>query len=95
MVKDDAYWQAITDEAKRRGSDGCTVVKDFHQVCCYEHDIHWNGTRLDGTPISRAQANREFRQCIQSRSKLGRFSPLSWLRWVGVSAWSAIEKVAK
>lgn len=92
MRKDEAYWLAIEAEATRRLSDGCTAVKDYHVLCCYEHDLHWNGHRLDGTPISRGQANKEFRQCIQGRSKLGRFSPLSWWRWAGVTFWSWIER---
>lgn len=35
-------------------------------------------------PITRAEADRRFRECIQSRSRFGRWSPIAWIRWVGV-----------
>lgn len=80
------YWTRIRARAKELGSDGCTKAKDWHVECCYEHDIHWRtGKTLDGDPITTAEANARFRECIQNRSRLGRFSHMSWVRWVGVS----------
>lgn len=84
-MKDTTYWQRLKEWALPH-SDGCTGVPDFHVECCWEHDYHFRkGTTLDGEPITFAEANAEFRRCIQSRSRLGRFSPMSWWRWVGVT----------
>ena len=35
-------------------------------------------------PITRREADARFRRCLQKHSKLGRFSPMSWWRWLGV-----------
>lgn len=35
-------------------------------------------------PLSRSAADARFRRCLQKHSKLGKFSPMSWWRWVGV-----------
>lgn len=84
--KDHPYWAHVRFVATQLHSDGCTGVVDFYKDACLEHDIHWRtGQTLDGATISTAQANTRFRLVIQSRSKLGRFSPLSWGRWLGVS----------
>ena len=80
------YWGRVRWVAKEMGSDGCTGVADWHLDACYEHDLHWRtGLTLDFKPITTAQANRRFRLVIQSRSWCGRLSPLSWLRWIGVT----------
>ena len=79
------YWQKIKDLAEQLKSDGCTAVLDFDVECCWEHDTHYvTGLTLDGQPITKADADRKFRLCIQERSKLGVFSPMSWVRWLGV-----------
>lgn len=44
-------------------------------------------------PITRAEADRRFRECMQSHSTFGKFSPVAWVRWAGVrmfgqGAWS-------
>lgn len=82
------YWTLIRNLAAALNSDGCTGVPELYHDCCLEHDIHYRlGIRLSGeigTPISRADADARFRQCIQERSRLGRISPLSWIRWIGV-----------
>lgn len=88
------YWLRIREWALGAGSDGCTMVPDTHLECCWEHDKHWGGTDIDGNPISRAETNRLFRECIQNRSKFGRFSPMSWWRWVGVWIGTGWEKVS-
>ena len=82
---DETYWERVRQRAAELGSDGCTLVTELYQDCCLEHDIAYRtGRDLDGHPITRAQADQRFRQCIQARSPLGRFSPLAWWRWAGV-----------
>ena len=79
------YWDRIRQRAEELHSDGCTGVPEFYHDCCLEHDIHCRtGETLDGTPITRKEADAQFRRCIQNRSMFGCFSPLSWWRWVGV-----------
>lgn len=34
-----AYKEWIASEAKAIGSDGCTVVSELFQWCCFEHDL--------------------------------------------------------
>ena len=67
-------------------SDGCTGVKDYYRDCCVIHDLAYRGA-VDpwGVSITRAQADTNLRLCIQSKSRLGVFSPLSWVRYAGVS----------
>lgn len=78
------YWGRLREWAGLH-SDGCTGVPDFHVECCWEHDYHFRyGKTLDGEPITFEEANTQFRRCIQSRSRFGRLSPMSWWRWLGV-----------
>ena len=85
MIKDDAYWERVEKKAKELNSDGCTGVVDFHIRCCWEHDIAYVlGTTVDGVPQDKATTDAEFRRCIQSQSKFGVLSPMSWVRWLGV-----------
>lgn len=80
------YWCRVKRRARELDSDGCTLVSDIFILACWEHDIHWRlGATLYGTPISMSQANRRFRLVIQRFSRFGRFSPVSWIRWAGVS----------
>lgn len=59
--------------------DGCTGVADIYVECCHNHDAHyWLGD------ITRAEADKEFRQCMQEMSPFGVFSPMSWWRWAAV-----------
>ena len=66
-------------------SDGCTGVKDYYKDCCIIHDLGYRW-HIDpwGRKVTRAQVDEAFRLCIQSRSKLGKFSPVSWARWSAV-----------
>jgi hypothetical protein len=85
VVKDEKYWELVRAKAKELKSDGCTSVADFRIDCCYEHDIPYaTGLDVFGKPQGKAQTDKEFRQCIQERSPLGRLSPMSWIRWAGV-----------
>lgn len=93
-------WEELTPEDVGRiataiNSDGCTGVPDFYLHCCTIHDF-WYTTHHDinGHPITRQEADRRFRECIQSRSRFGGLSPMAWWRWLGVrlfggSAWEA------
>ena len=82
---DARYWQQVRNVADMMGSDGCTGVADFFKDCCLEHDIHYRtGKTITGAIITRRQADALFRQCMQERSKLGRYSPMSWWRWAAV-----------
>lgn len=85
ILEGDSYWARVWDKAGELGADGCTGVTGAFVECCLEHDIHYRtGQRLDGTPITRRDADARFRACMQSRSKLGFFSPMAWWRWAGV-----------
>lgn len=49
---------------------------------------------FEAAPITRAQADADFRRCIQANSGAGFFSPLALMRWLGVrvgghGAWDA------
>jgi hypothetical protein len=79
-------WAAFEKASASVGSNGCTGVPDFYRSCCDVHDYFYRTGRSwrDGTPVSRAEADRVLRACIQTRSLIGRFSPLSWIRWGAV-----------
>lgn len=79
------FWAVVQDRAAELESDGCTGVSDIFGECCLLHDIYYR-THMDieGNPISRKQADYEFRQCIQERSRVGILSPVAWIRWMAV-----------
>tara|TARA_R110000824_G_scaffold22460_4_gene82141 strand:+ start:885 stop:1202 length:318 start_codon:yes stop_codon:yes gene_type:complete len=94
--QDEAYWAAIRAYAKLTDGDGCTGVPDFHKDCCREHDLHLEtGLTLSGRPISTWAANAAFASCIQSRSRLGFFSPMAAWRWVSVTAFTFSLRAVK
>ena len=75
----------ITELDKTIKSDGCTGVKDFYRDCCVIHDLAYRyAINPWGASVSRSQADAGLRACIQSKSLLGAFSPVSWVRWAGV-----------
>lgn len=81
----DSYRDWIDDKAAELGADGCSGVSGAYVWCCKEHDVHWRlGTRRNGTPISRAEADLVFRSCIQRCSPFGFWSPMAWWRWLGL-----------
>jgi hypothetical protein len=82
------YWRRVTETARELGGDGCSgPTLQVFRSCCDEHDIHYRtGQRLDGRPITRGEADAEFRRCMQQRSRLGRWSPMPWWRWLAVRA---------
>jgi hypothetical protein len=79
-------WADFRRAAQSVGSNGCTGVPDFYGSCCDVHDYAYRTGRSwrDGAPVTRAQADAAFRDCIQSRSALGRLSPIAWVRWGAV-----------
>ncbi len=80
------YREWVEDTAASLGSDGCTGVLGNYRWCCMEHDIFCRtATQRDGTPITREQANKRFRSCIQRHSPFGFWSPMAWWRWLGVT----------
>jgi hypothetical protein len=88
---DTSYWDRIRGKAAALGSDGCTMVTEMFVDCCYRHDIEYKtGRSIEGVPLSRREIDRRFRECIQSRSRLGRFSPVSWIRWSGVRVFGGL-----
>lgn len=80
------YWAKVAEKAMALGADGCSgPTLQVHRACCDEHDIHYRtGQRLDGTPITRREADAEFRRCMQERSRLGKWTPMAWWRWAAV-----------
>ena len=85
MIKDEDGWKELAKKAAELKFDGCTGVADFHLPCCYHHDLMYRtGKDIYGTEVSRKEADYEFMLCIQSRSRLGKFSPMAFVRWVGV-----------
>lgn len=69
-------------------SDGCSGVPDFYLDYCIIHDWWFRTHRnLDGTPITFDEANRGLAEGIRSKSILGRFSPMAWWRYLGVTKW--------
>lgn len=87
---DRVYWSDIRAKARELDADGCTGVPDWMVWTCLEHDVHYRTHhRLDGTPITRTEADQVFRVRIQQGSPFGRFSPVSWWRWLGVRAFGS------
>lgn len=69
-------------------TDGCSGVPDFYLNCCIIHDWWYRTHRnLDGTPISKYQADKGLEQCIQADSPLGRWSPMAWWRRRALRKW--------
>src|SRR3990167_4187008 len=72
------YWQKVKQMSQALKGDGCTNSPDlFYTHCCDEHDIHYRtGHTLEGTPISRKDADRRLFTCMKKAGKtpiIGRF----------------------
>jgi hypothetical protein len=79
------YWQLIRDKADELGTDGCTFAGSAFRDCCKRHDIEYRtGQTVSGKVVTRDEADRRFLACMQSRSRLGWFSPIAWLRYLAV-----------
>mgnify|MGYP001603031915 CR=1 FL=1 len=69
-------------------TDGCSGVPDFYLNWCIIHDWWYRTHRnLDGTPITKDQADKGIAEGIRSQSWLGRFSPMAWWRQRGLQKW--------
>lgn len=88
------YWRAVKVRATAIDSDGCSVVNRLYGrmkspslLCCLQHDLEYHDAKtVEGEPVTRRQADQRLRRCIQEWSKLGRWSPLAFARWLGVRA---------
>lgn len=85
LWSDSKYVARVEEVALALNSDGCTGVPDFYILGCYEHDIAYE-TGLDPLelPIDKPEADRRLRWYIQKNSAFGRFSPMSWWRWLAL-----------
>lgn len=90
------YWTKVKALAWALKGDGCSGVPDlFYRPCCDLHDIFYRtGADVDGTRVTRREADRRFRECLQKQGKtpiLGtHILPFFyWLgvRWFGETAW--------
>ena len=80
-----SYEDDLRAWAVATGSDGCTGVPDFFRACCDAHDYKYTlGETPRGVKVTKAEADQQFRDCIQARSRLRFLSPLSWWRWLAV-----------
>ena len=88
------YIKWVEAEAARLESDGCTLVSELYQWACFEHDLAYR-TKKDprvafqvgwenAPTISRRDADDRFKSSMQLMSPLGRWSPISYIRWAGV-----------
>lgn len=90
------YWDAVRKRAAELQSDGCSHVTQAFLDCCLEHDIHYRtGHTLLGVKITREEADRLFRKCMQQRSMFKYFSPMSWWRWMAVRVFGASSYASK
>lgn len=75
--------------AKLVKADGCSSAPDlWFKECCDTHDVNYRtGEDCDGNPITRAQADKLFRQCLHKSAitPFGRYV-LSWVYWGAVRA---------
>lgn len=81
-----SYAEEVKALAESLGSDGCSApALQVYVTCCHVHDIGYAlGVSPRGVPITKAQADQRFRDCLQAHSSLRWLSPLSWWRWVAV-----------
>lgn len=108
MVKElPLYKEWVRAEAKKINSDGCSVVFEINNFCCYVHDLeYYYGRRAahafhvgwdNADKITRIDADLEFRKCNQEHSRFRISSPLAAWRWAGVRVlgWNAWRKHRK
>lgn len=84
------YWQLVRDKADALGTDGCTMAGPAFRDCCRRHDLEYRlGRTLSGKFLTRKMADQRFLACMQSRSMLGWYSPIAWLRYAAVRLFGA------
>lgn len=89
------YWERVRDKAAELGTDGCSKATGAYVDCCLEHDLAYRmGTTLDGTPLTKEEADKRFLSCMQSRSIFGWYSPMAWWRYAAVKVFGrrAVKK---
>lgn len=81
-----SYHDELKALAESIGSDGCSgPALQVHVECCWCHDLAYATAKTPrGVPITKAQADQQFRDCLQAHSSLRWLSPLSWWRWLAV-----------
>ena len=84
---DPGYVERLRQEAKAILSDGCSGVPDFYWVVCVEHDSAYAHRRdfFTGQEITEEEADLMLRWGIQYHSWFGRYSPMAWWRYTGLS----------
>lgn len=89
----DNYCKVLQDAIK---SDGCTIVSELYHQCCVVHDLGYQfGVDPWGRCIDRSTIDANFRKCIEKRSKLGRFQPDAYLRFLGVRLFGGLFRHMK
>ncbi len=92
--KDKAKALASLGKRVNLENDGCSSAPDFNfKECCVEHDYYYRNPEED-TGVSRGEADKRLRQCIQKRWKL-LFMP--WIYWgfVRAAGWIPWRKKKK
>ena len=65
-------WKArVRAMSEKVGGDGCSSSPDlFYKPCCDAHDVAYRtGCDIDGKPITRAKADKEFLRCMRKAGK--------------------------
>ena len=81
-----SYREELEAWGKTVGSDGCSSpALQLFYLCCLEHDFAYvHATTFRGVPVTKAQADQRFRDCIQRHSTFRWLSPMSWWRYWAV-----------
>lgn len=92
VVPNAAWEQRVRARAAALGSDGCTAVGEWNQICCLHHDVMCRtGQDVDGNPVTRREADVLFWECnrLRAAARLSWLSPRSFVRYLGVrlGAW--------
>lgn len=74
-------------------TDGCTGTFNFYLRCCIIHDWWYRTHRnLNGSLVTKLEADRGMRDCIMAHSMWGHWNPIAhWRYWAvrefGTKAW--------
>ena len=89
------YWRLVRTMARDvYRSDGGSGEPDFRVDSCLEHDLFFRSGRrwavhggelMAFEIVTRDWANERFRYVNQRMSYFGRWSPMAWWRWLGVT----------
>jgi len=96
--KDAKYWRRVEHLAKLIKSDACSSITQIFKSCCYEHDIFYrtHSTILTNRSITKEEADLQFKLCMQSRSPVGKASPVAHARyWALTSRFSPFRGTAQ